>query len=192
MTTPTWIQTFLGHHVPITGGPVPLDVIDIRDIAHALSHQCRFTGHTRVFYSVAQHSVWVAQYLRDTLHAPVEVQFIGLMHDAGEAYLVDVPRPIKAVLKDYAPLALQIDEAIKAKFQILDLYPALVREADNMALAVEAHHFMHHELGDDLPTVPIGWRHRGENARMRSWSPPHARSQFALLFDALSAQRPIP
>ena len=75
-------------------GPNP-DDIRIEDIAHALSNQCRFAGHAREFYSVAEHSVHVSQ-----LCLP-EHALWGLLHDASEAYLVDLPRPLK-LLPEFA------------------------------------------------------------------------------------------
>src|SRR4051812_43149736 len=63
------------------------DEVDIEDIAHALALQCRFTGHTDEFYSVAQHSVLVAN------HCPSEYGIYGLLHDGSEAYLSDIARP---------------------------------------------------------------------------------------------------
>lgn len=82
-----WIETFTGRKF------YPLDPradeVDIRDIAHSLALQCRFAGHVREFYSVAQHSILVG------LLVPKPDRLWGLFHDASEAYLVDLPRPIK-------------------------------------------------------------------------------------------------
>src|SRR5690606_5290032 len=78
-----WMQTFTGRAVyPLDLRP---DDIDIQDIAHALSMQCRYAGHTRQFYSVAEHSVHVARWCRQ--YGPAAA-LEGLLHDATEAYLV--------------------------------------------------------------------------------------------------------
>lgn len=74
--------------------------IDIHDIAHALSHLCRFGGHSKFFYSVAQHSIFVSEYLKKAGYSPL-IQLYGLLHDATEGYMVDIPTPIKQGLPDY-------------------------------------------------------------------------------------------
>lgn len=85
-----WIQTFTGKQFwPLT--PKAEDVC-IEDIAHALAFKCRFGGHCKTFYSVAEHSCRVAEILRP------EHQLIGLLHDAAEAYLPDVAAPIKSAI----------------------------------------------------------------------------------------------
>src|SRR3954471_8611075 len=68
--------------------------LDAGDIAQALSNQCRFGGHSRVFYSVAQHSAIVSDLVRDRGGSTTDV-LAALLHDAGEAYLVDLPHPLK-------------------------------------------------------------------------------------------------
>lgn len=87
------ILTASGRYVD----PLDLDPEDvvISDIAHALANQCRYSGHVREFYSVAEHSVRVAERL-EAIGAGPEVALAGLLHDATEAYLVDLPRPLKA------------------------------------------------------------------------------------------------
>ena len=71
--------------------------IDIKDIAHALALQCRFKGHCKQFYSIAQHSVLVARHLQ----ARSILQLFGLLHDAAEAYLGDMISPLKDMLPEY-------------------------------------------------------------------------------------------
>jgi len=87
-----WIQTFTGRKFDLIYPEVE-DVV-IEDIAHALSMKCRYNGHCKEFYSVAEHSVRVSLMLELEKQTP-EVQFFGLMHDAAEAYLPDVPSPLK-------------------------------------------------------------------------------------------------
>ena len=88
----TILQTISGRYVDLADMR-PADV-KIEDISHALSMLCRFNGHCREFYSVAQHSVLVSHILRDEGHAPA-VQLAGLLHDAHEAYTGDVTHPMK-------------------------------------------------------------------------------------------------
>lgn len=80
-----WIQTFTGKIVyPFSPD---YEQINIVDIAHALSMKCRFNGHCREFYSVAQHCVEVSKLSWNPL--------LGLLHDAPEAYIGDISAPIK-------------------------------------------------------------------------------------------------
>src|SRR5258708_302056 len=82
-----WMQTYTGRaYWP--ADPRAEDVC-IEDIAHALSLLCRYTGHCKRFYSVAEHSILISQVV------PPEYAFFGLMHDAQEAYINDLARPIK-------------------------------------------------------------------------------------------------
>lgn len=111
----SFIRTFSGKLVdPINLTP---DDICIEDIAHALSNQCRFSGHVRRFYSVAEHSVRVMKKCKiDPLSA--------LLHDASEAYLVDVPRPLKHHPKFgfYLQVETHATNVIAERFALLGMY----------------------------------------------------------------------
>src|SRR5690349_18842227 len=96
--TGDWIATFTGKRWFLTD-PDPADV-DIDDIAHALSMICRFGGHTKQFYSVAEHSVRVANAM-EIAGCGALACLHGLIHDAPEAYLGDIVRPLKYSLTDY-------------------------------------------------------------------------------------------
>ena len=102
------IRTFSGIYID-PFDPKPED-IEIIDIAHALSQMPRFGGHLPGFYSVAQHSIDVLNYLtsRDKL--------AGLLHDASEAYILDIPRPIKHRLSNYKACELKLMKVIAKKF----------------------------------------------------------------------------
>lgn len=118
------------------------DAVAIEDIAHALSHINRFTGHTKYAYSVAQHSIAVSRYLERT-EASVEVQFAGLMHDAHEAYFGDISTPLKSVLpiREFED---RIQAVVGAAFglTLAQMHDRRVKLADLTALAIEAEHLM--------------------------------------------------
>ncbi len=145
-----WIQTHSGRRFNPTN-PNP-DAIVIQDIAHALSMQCRFSGHCKKFYSVAQHSVLVS-YICDSQDA-----LWGLLHDASEAYLVDVPRPLKRSGKfgAYIEFESKMQEAICRRFALPFQEPASVKKADTKLLATEARDLMSPLHSDwDQPVEPL-------------------------------------
>lgn len=124
-----WIQTFTGRKF----WPLDPRVEDVclEDIAHALSNACRFNGHTRCFYSVAEHSVFVA------MKAPLKHRLAALMHDASEAYLCDLPRPVKHNVVGYAEAENRVMNVIAQKFGFdLPLDP-IIKELDNRIIADE-------------------------------------------------------
>ena len=128
-----WIQTFSGVHF-YSLDPRP-EEIRLVDIAHALSMQCRFTGHTSDFYSVAQHSLYVSQ-----ICDPVNALW-GLLHDASEAYLVDVARPVKLQpeMLAYREAENRLMACITKRFNLLSpTMPPDVHAADQTMLGAEA------------------------------------------------------
>lgn len=123
--------------------PNPADV-DIEDIAHALSQQCRFTGHTREFFSVAQHSVIVANQLR----GDATLALVGLLHDASEAYLADISTPVKRALHNYEGIEMGLWRAIAERFCLPDHWLSAVKTADLMSLATERRDLMPYHPGE--------------------------------------------
>jgi uncharacterized protein len=110
------------------------DEIDILDIAHSLSNQCRFTGHTSEFYSVAEHSILVSK----LTGGDNRMRLCGLLHDACEAYMTDVATPVKAFLTNYRPLEYTMWKAVAHKFGLPVELPDEVKKADRLALLIEA------------------------------------------------------
>lgn len=125
----TWIVTYTGREVDLVE-PRP-DQICLDDIAHSLSHTCRFAGHTKRFYSVAEHSLHVAR-LCPTLPA--------LLHDAAEAYIGDVTRPLKHLLGEriaHIERRMQIAIACRFGFAAHELWSDEVKAADDILLWTE-------------------------------------------------------
>lgn len=165
-----------------------LDDIDINDIAFALANQCRFNGHCSSFYSVAEHSVAVAMLL------PKELQLAGLLHDAGEAYLGDIPSPIKQFLPDYDRLEAKVATVIYEKFGVtLDAtVEAAVKQADLQQLRTEAT-FLIPSKGDDWDLWERYPEIQPEAGHRPMCAPPiYAFKAFLHLFNALTEPTEAP
>lgn len=124
-----WMQTHTGRAF------WPLDPraedVDPLDIAHALSHLCRYGGHVKRFYSVAEHCWHISQSV-----APQHALW-GLLHDASEAYLVDLPRPIKRSMPSYIEAERRVQAVICERFGLDVVEPAEVKAADSRILLDE-------------------------------------------------------
>jgi hypothetical protein len=172
-----WIQTFTGRQFHYAD-PQPGD-IHIEDIAHALSMLCRYAGHCRRFYSVAEHSVLVAR----CFHAP-ELRMAGLLHDATEAYCVDIPRPLKQLLPEYQEYENKLWKVIAAKFGVADPLPEAVHQIDTRMLMTER---------PQIFTTPIPWPKYDhvrpiKDVKVLGWSPYEAKAEFLELFHEINRQ----
>lgn len=145
--------------------PDPED-IQIEAIAHALSNQCRWTGHVSEFLSVAEHSV-LCSYIEPTLDC--------LLHDASEAYLSDLARPIKhapGLGEVYRECETRLEQVIAERFGLAP--PPMsdaVKAADNAMLFREAEQLLP-ELGEMMPDPPEGTPY------CQNWSPKMAKQMF--------------
>lgn len=146
----------------------------VQDIAHALSMQCRFNGHTAHFYSVAEHSVHCSHIV------PPEDAFVALMHDAAEAYIGDVAKPLKNILPDYKEVEERVERALFQQLGIQYPFPDSVKIADVEMLKLEQQYAMHStDQWHDTYQVEI------PNVFLRFWSPTEARDQFLLRYEHL-------
>ncbi|ERG97578.1 MAG: hypothetical protein J07HQX50_01605 [Haloquadratum sp. J07HQX50] len=105
------VETYTGGGFDLFA-PDPADVA-LEDTAARLAHTCRFGGHCREFYSVAHHSLHVSAELFD---ASACLRLLGLLHDASEAYLGDIPRPLKAAHDVFERIESDILDAVWASF----------------------------------------------------------------------------
>ena len=132
-----------------------VDLIDIEDIAHALSMLCRANGHFRTFYSVGQHSINCAREAKARGYSQ-KVQLACLLHDASEAYLADVTRPVKAELPRYKEIEGPLQDLIWNKWLSAPLSSAentQVFEIDDHMLAHEFIHIMDTKIVEPTPEL---------------------------------------
>lgn len=150
-----------------------LDDIRIEDIAHALSNICRFTGHTKSFYSVAQHSVLVSQ------HVPDEHKLAALLHDAPEAYINDMSRPIKYMrgLEGYRHVEASVWNRISLKFGVPYYAHECIKEADDRMLFTEKR--------DLLPPLEWDWHCEPYADEIVPQTPEEAKRKFLVMYYGL-------
>lgn len=156
-----------------------LDQIDILDIATSLSRECRYAGHALHYYSVAQHSVLASHIV------PPALALEALLHDAAEAYLRDIPSPLKALLPDYRRLEEKFDAAIRERFGLPEAQSPEIKEADLVLLATERR--------DLFPSYTDEWPIVAgiEPMRQRIWplAPEMAKEQFLARYRSLAGER---
>lgn len=147
ITNKPWIRTVTGKAFPPLD-PIP-ELLDLADISHALGNVCRWTGHPREFYSVAEHCVRGSLAIRDA-GGSIELQKAFLMHDATEAYIADLSNPLKLVMPDYRAIEERLMTAVVKRFQLVEDQATweCVKIWDLRMLATEAR---------DLMGDPQGW-----------------------------------
>lgn len=174
----TYIQLVSGRYVDLLH-PIE-DDIHISDIAHGLSNLCRFTGHTSTFYSVAQHSVFVANYV------PAHLRLTALLHDATEAYLGDISTPLKALLPEYKLIERQFEIIIAKRFNLPPFKSeTIIKAADTLALFTEKRDLMPESTKDSTLFSLLSVAKLPKN-RIVPLSPAQAKALFLEKFEAYS------
>lgn len=184
------IKYFVGRKYTITyDGKIyfPLeptkDHISIRDIAHCSSMLCRFGGHIKKFFSIAQHSVMVAERVHDP-----KKKLKALLHDGSEAYLNDMIHPVKYLpeMDPYRALEKKTEEAIADHFGFSSEKDDDIKTADNVQLVVEALNLM-----PVLPEWAVVMAHelginKDEEVIEEFWTPEDAEHYFMMAYNKYS------
>ena len=131
-----------------------LEDIKIEDIAHALSFMTRANGHMKQFYSVAQHSI-ACMHEAQARGYSKKMQLACLLHDASEAYISDITRPVKKYLPEYQRIEDNLQAEIYSAFGLhLDADDlACVQEIDNVLLWYEFAQLMRERLDAPAPVI---------------------------------------
>lgn len=182
-----WIQTFTGRKFyPLDPRP---EEIFVEDIAHALARQCRFAGHVKRFYSVAEHSFYVMMF------APDEYKKWGLLHDAAEAYLVDLPQPIKKFMPDYRDFEHKLQIAIAERFGLPYVVTMLntnyLSPIEPPSIIIIDHRMCRTEALQLMSPLQENWgRDLGEplDINVSCWNPHAAESHFLSACESLKIE----
>ena len=164
--TPNCIRTYTGIYMNVFEPTA--EMICIEDIAHALSNICRFGGHLPEFYSVGQHSVFCSKIAGD------EHKLEALMHDAAEAYILDMSRPIKQGLSNYKEIEDRLMRLIADKFGFSYPLSEAVKGVDNDMLELEWYALMLQDADFDA---------------IQCWSPKDAERKFLEVFRTLTSDK---
>ncbi len=167
MSNGTWMQTVSGRRVSLVA-PDP-DTLYIPDIAYSLAGICRFTGHCKPRYYVAEHCIRVAEIL------PPILRLQGLLHDAAEAYFNDLSRPAKGLLPEYKKLEDAFLEVIYTKW-LRFRNDDIVKKADDILVATEGRDLMGNTADWHLSEAPLG-------KQIRPWSSANAESLYVYIFN---------
>jgi hypothetical protein len=177
-TKHAWIQTYSGGMFHILDPQQ--DEILITDIGHALGMLCRFTGHVRRFYSIAEHCVLGSRLV------PQKDALWFLLHDASEAYITDLNRPLKhftGIGSEYLPVEAKIMGAICQKFRLPSEEPASIKKIDNAMLFAEKEQLL----------APLEWDAKwGDikpaDVKVKCWAPEVAEVEFLHRFYELTGK----
>ena len=149
-----------------------IEMLSEVDIAHAQSHQCRWAGHIKKYYSVAQHSVLCAR-----LASPKNKK-AALFHDGSEAYLLDIPTPIKHRMPEYKLIENKLMEVIAKKFDFQYPFDPEIKVIDKEMLHLEW----------DSLVLGVKSFKDGREITLRCWSPEEAKDNFLREYELIKEQ----
>lgn len=177
-----WQQTYSGKRFyPFRDDS---EGIDIDDIAHSLSMSCRFNGHTKYFYSVAEHSILVSNEI-EKIYNDKELALCGLLHDTPESIISDIPRDIKhsGVCEDIIKLEDSIFKRMAKKFNLkYDYIPEKVKEIDNRILLDEGEQLLNYGIKDWY----LFKQYKKLGLVLSCWEPRRAKRKFLEKFEDLT------
>jgi hypothetical protein len=175
-----WIETYTGQQFFFKHAAD--QEIRLADVAHSLSMQCRYNGHTLRFYSVAEHAVLLALAAERDGRTPLECLTM-LHHDDGEYIISDLPRPIKVLLPAFKAAEAQVETAVARAFGTIYPFPDWLKDMDTRALVDERRQAMSasgHEWGTD-GMEPVG-------IVLRFWGPSEAKEMFLWMHNRLAGR----
>lgn len=179
-----WMEVFSGEKVWFLD-PKP-EHLSIEDISESLSKKCRYNGHCAGFYTVAEHSCHISDYIMATT-GDVTLAFCGLMHDAAEPYVGDAVRPLKRKLINFAEIERKFDLAICAKWGLPEPWPKIVKDCDSRILVDERRALMTRGLlrGNTWATDSL----EPLRVMIGCWYPDIAKAEFMERFERLATMR---
>ncbi|CAI1149395.1 HD family hydrolase [Serratia liquefaciens] len=169
------IATYSGKNINLDN--LTTECIDLVDIAKGLSNVCRFGGQCEEFYSVAQHSILVS------LLVPLPYALEGLLHDAAEAFIGDMPSPFKKNLTDYMEMENKIESVIKRFFSLPPIKSPEVKSADLIALATECRDL---NFPRALSYPPLRGIAPSDKHLVTPWPPKRAFQEFIARYDSIT------
>lgn len=167
-----WVEVFTGRQFRYKEPTV--EMVHIIDIAQSLGKTARYAGHTHTFYSVAEHSCLMMRYAsKHNKGLSNKMLLTILLHDATEAYLPDLPTPLKHMLPEFRAFEQDLEEVIAEKFGLRFPHPTLVKDLDTRILVDERTQAMNpsdNDWGVDS-LEPLG-------VELKFWSPVEAVNFF--------------
>ncbi len=146
------------------------EILSIEDIAHGLAMTCRFGGHVNHFLSVAEHCWWISHLV------PPEMALEGLLHDASESVLGDIPKPLKRIMPQYNEMERQLEANIAKQYGIRFPYPPDIKVADSRMLVTEQEQLF------DRKDTRVFFAVEVFDIKIHGWTPFVAEKQFLKRF----------